>query len=31
MNKSKIKVIFEDHWDNFLKLNSKRVRKNVKM
>lgn len=31
MNKSKIKVIFEDHWDNFLKLNSKRVRKNVKV
>ena len=30
MNKSKIKEIFEEHWDDFLKLNSKRV-KNVKV
>ena len=30
MNKSKTKEIFEEHWDDFLKLNGKRVRKNVK-
>ena len=30
MNKSKIKEIFEEHWDEFLKLNGKRV-KNVKV
>ena len=30
MKKSKIKLIFQDHWDEFLKHYGKKVRKNVK-
>ena len=30
MKESKIKLILKDHWDNFLKIYNKRIRKNVK-
>lgn len=30
MKKSKIKLILEDHWSDFLKLYNKRIRKNIK-
>ena len=31
MKKSKIKLILEDHWSDFLKIYSKKLRKNVKL
>ena len=30
MKKSKIRIILEDHWSDFLKLYNKKVRRNVK-